>query len=95
MATAYQAGLGLRRCGQEKHQNRRGKDESAEGQGRTHLTGSAELALLPHSTTRGCAMHVRCRHCTKKQQTQESREGDQTSPRGSMLGLVHRAREKH
>jgi hypothetical protein len=94
MATAHQAGLGLRRYGQEKHQNQRGKEESAEGQGGTYLAGSTELALLPHSTTRGRAVHVRCRHRAKKQQTQESREGDQTSPRGSMLRLVHEARKQ-
>jgi len=94
MAATRQTRLGLRRCGQEKHQNQRGKEQGAKGQGRTYLAGSTELALLPHSTTRGRAVHVRCRHRSKKQQTQESREGDQTSPRGSMLGLVHEARKQ-
>src|SRR6266511_2880939 len=52
MAAACQAGLGLRRCGQETHQNQCGKEEGAEGQGLTHPAGSADLALLPHSPVR-------------------------------------------
>jgi hypothetical protein len=80
MAAACQVGLGLRRCGQEKQQNQCGKEEGAKGQGWTHPAGSAELTFLSHSPTRGRAVHVRYRHSAQRQQTQESREGDQASP---------------
>src|SRR5215510_15001181 len=89
-ATARQTRLNLRGRGQEKQQNQRSKEESAEGQGLTHPAGSADLALLPHPPVRGSAVHVRGRHRTQKQQAEEGKDGGQTSPRGSMLQLVHR-----
>jgi len=94
MATARQTRPVLRRYGQEKYQNQRGEEKSAEGQGRTYPAGSAELTFLPDPPARRRTVYMSCRCCTQKQQTQESSEGNQTSPRGSMLRLVHEAEKQ-